>query len=448
MSADLLGLADRVAGRALPGEQIEAWTSRSRRTEVLVYGGEVDSVSSAEVEGVGIRVVRDGHQGFASAGMLDDDVVDETLAEARDNASFGTPDEHAGLGEPDGVHPAQMDLWREGLAGFGTEEKVELALELERAVLGADPRVRGVRSASYDDAMVEVAVASNLGIRAAGRRTNCSLSAMAIVGDGEETQTGFGWSLGRSPEDLDLTTAARDAADRALRLLGARQPPSRRVVVVLDPLVTSSFLNVLAGALSGEAVLKGRSMFADRLGEEVAAGLVTLVEDPTIAEAAGACEHDAEGLATRRTVLIEDGALRGFLHNVWTARRTGAASTASAMRGGFRTAPGVGARALALAPGSRSQAELLAEVGDGLLVTGVQGLHSGANPVSGDFSVGATGLLVRGGTVAEPAREVTIASTLPRMLRDVVAVGDDLQWLPSAAAGVTLVISEMTMSGA
>lgn len=447
MRTDLLELADRVAGRALPGEQIEAWVSHSRRTEVLVYGGEVDSVSSAEVEGVGIRVVRDGHQGFASAGMLDEDALDETLADARDNASFATADEHAGLGEPDGVDPPDLELWREGLAEFGIEGKVELAMELERAILGADPRVRGVRTASYDDAMVEVAVASNLGVRAASRQTTCSLSAMAMAGDGDETQTGFGWSLGRAPEDLDAAAAARDAADRALRLLGARQTPSRRVVVVLDPLVTSSFLSVLAGALSGEAVLKGRSMFADRLGEGVGAGQVTLVEDPTVADAAGASEYDAEGLATRRTVLVQDGVLCGFLHNVWTARRTGTSSTASALRGGFKTAPGVGARALALTPGTRNQAELLADVGDALLVTGVQGLHSGANPVSGDFSVGATGLLVRGGAVAEPVREVTIASTLPRMLHDVIAVGNDLQWLPSAAAGVTLVISDMTMSG-
>jgi PmbA protein len=447
-SEHLLEIAERVAAWARAGEQVEAYVARTRDTDVRVFDGDVESLSSAQTEGVGVRLVAGRRQGFAYAGSLDEASLREALDDARDNAGFGTVDEFLGLPDPDGVAPPELDLFRPELAAFPAERKVELALQLERAVRAADPRVRGVETAAYGDASIDVAVASSAGVRATTRRTSCSLYAYAIAGEGAETQTGYGWSIGRAPDDLDVDRAATMAADRATRLLGATKPASRRVTVVLDPLVTSSFLGVLSGALSGESVLKGRSMFAGREGEEVAVRGVTLSDDPTNPDARGAGQYDAEGLATRRNVLIENGVLQGFVQNTYTGRRSGTASTGSAVRGGYKTAPGVGTRALSLVPGDRTQPELLADIGDGLLVLSVQGLHSGANPVSGDFSVGCEGLIVRDGAAAEPVREATIASTLPRMLLDVVGVGSDLEWLPGGAAGLSLAIRDVTLSGA
>ncbi|MCU1460698.1 MAG: peptidase family protein [Acidimicrobiales bacterium] len=445
---ELLEIAERVAGWARDGEQVEAYVSHARDTDVRVYQGEIESFSSAETQGIGVRVVSGHKQGFAYAGALDGESLRSTLDEARDNASFGTEDEFLALPEPDGVAPATLDhLWREELADFPTEDKIALAMELERATRAADPRIRGLEASDYGDAMMEAAVASSVGIRAASRRTVCSVAADAIAAEGGDTKTGYGYSVARVPADLDVAKAAADAAYRATRLLGAKQPRSTRLTVVLDPLVTSSFLGVLSSTLSGEALVKGRSLFADRLGEDVASAVVRLTEDPTNPEAYGAGQYDAEGLATRRTVLIDRGRLAAFLHNSYTGRRTGGRSNGCAARGGFKSAPGVGARALSLAPGELMQPALLAEIGDGLLVQSVNGLHSGVNPVSGDFSVGAEGMVVRGGVPAEPVREVTIASTLPRMLLDVVAVGADIEWLPGGAAGVSLVIRDVTMSG-
>ena len=216
---------------------------------------------------------------------------------------------------------------------------------------------------------------------------------------------------------------------------------------MLDPWVTAQFLGILGWTLSGEAVLKGRSFFADRLGEQVASPALTLVDDPTDIRAYTATDTDGEGLATRRNLLIDAGVLRMFVHNAYTARRAATVSTGSAVRGGFKSTPGVGTQALSLAPGTRSPAELIAGVANGVLVQDVSGLHSGVNPVSGDFSTGAEGLRIRDGEIAEPVREFTVASTLQKMLKDVVAVGDDVDWLPTNAAGVTLVIDDLTVSG-
>ena len=229
--------------------------------------------------------------------------------------------------------------------------------------------------------------------------------------------------------------------------MGARQPSSCRLPVVLDPLVTRSLLGLIGSALGGEAIVKGRSLFVGREGETVAAPHITIADDPTIADAFGAAGHDAEGVPTRRVDLVAGGRLDAFLHNVFTARKAASRTTGSAVRGGFKSAPGVGARALSFVPGDLGPDEIMASVPEALYVQTVSGLHSGTNIVSGDFSVGADGLMVRDGELAEPVREITIASTLQRMLLDVVEVGADLTWLPGGGAGQTILVSEMTMSG-
>jgi PmbA protein len=445
--ADLLAIVDRVVAQAVNGEQLEAFVSRGGDTEVRIYEGEVEHFVSAQAEGIGIRVIRDGRTGFAYAGTLDEEAIAEVLAEARDNVKFGTVDEWAGVAEPDGVAPTDQPLWNDELAAFPTERKIDLAKELEQLTLAADKRVR-VDDSNYADAYGEAAVATTTGIRQWGRENGCYVSVSTLADDGDETQSGFGFSVGRSPQLFDLPRAAREAAERATRLLGATKPPSRRTTVVFDPFVTAQLLGIIASTLNGEAVVKGRSLFKDRLGEQVAPPFVSLVDDPTNPLAYTATDVDGEGLAARRNVLIDGGVLQMFVHNSYSARRAATVSTGNAVRGGFSGTPGVGALALQLEPGTRSQEELIAGIDDGLLIQSVQGIHSGVNPISGDFSTGAAGLLIRNGQVAEPVREFTIASTLQRMLLDIVEVGGDVDWLPMRAAGVSLVVNDVTMSGA
>jgi len=444
--AGLLAIAERVVAMAAPGEEVEVVVAHERETEVRAYQGEVESLTSAESRGIGVRVVRDGRQGFAYAGTLEADALVEVLGEARDNVEFATPDEHCAVAEPDGVATAGLDLYRPALVDHPADAKVALALELEWLTRAADPRISGVESAEYGDSVSASAVATTTGIRSTSRETGCFLSAYALAEQDGETQTGFGFSLGREPGDLDVATAAAEAAERSTRMLGAVKPASGRIAVVLDPWVSAQFLGIVAGTLNGESVQKGRSLFADRLGEEVASPLLTLVDDPTDPAATSATATDGEGLATRRNVLVDGGRLERFVHNSQTARRAGTVSTGSAVRG-YSSTPGVGVRAVSVLGGDRTPAQLVAGIDDGVLVQGVSGLHSGVNPVSGDFSTGAEGLRIRGGELAEPIREFTIASTLQKMLTDLVAIGDDVQWLPMRAAGVTLVIGELTVSG-
>lgn len=439
---ELLDVARRLASRAAAGEQIEVYVTRGESVAVRVHGGDVESLTSAVSAGIGVRVVADHRQGFAWGASLDDDVVRETLQDARDNASFGEPAPWNGLAEPDGVPAPEVDLDRPGLAALSTDEKVALAIELERAVRAADPRIKGVRNAVWGDGRSERAIAASTGLEAWGRSGSCSLSVLAMATDGNETRTAGGGATEREPADLDLSSIAEEAVRKSTRLLGARPMSTGRVAVVFEPEVTASFLGIIGSLLSGMAVLKERSLFAGRLGEEVAAPVFTLVDDPTDPEALGGLAHDGEGLASRRNVLIDAGRLQTFVYDAATARRAGGdvRSTGSAVRS-YRSTPSPSTRALSVVPGPpATQEELVRGVGDGLLAQSLRGLNSGVNRISGDFSVGADGVRIRDGALAEPVSGVTIASTLPRMLLGIVAVGGDVQrrggsLVPSLAVG-------------
>ena len=331
---------------------------RSRDVDVKVFGGEVESLSVAEVEGVGVRVIVDGRQGYAWAGSLDADVIAETVAEARDNAAFGAPDESYALATPadaDGVDAAVLDLWRDDVCRTPTADKVALALELEAATRAADPRVRGVESASYGDAAVEAAVANSLGRRGVD------------PAHGRARARRSRWRA-RAPPPRPAAASRPGAASRELDVAGRGHatPPSarsgcsaprrsrrRRLPVVFDPLVTRSLLALIGGALVGEAIVKGRSMFVGREGEEVAgpghharrrphARRRVRRRRPTTPRACRpvASRSSPTAASTRSCTTCTPPAAPA-------ARTTG-----SAVRGGFKSTPGVGARALHLEPGA------------------------------------------------------------------------------------------------
>lgn len=447
--ADLGDLCRAALRAAADGEAVEAYAAQSRRTEVKARHGEVDSLSRSETRGVGVRVIAEGRLGYAWAADPGEEEVADLVLSAREGARHAASDEANVL---PGAAPAEPvpGLFREAQAELGPERKVELALELDRAATSAHPDVRKVEEVIYADVVSRVAIASTTGVEAERTRTDCWCMVLALAERDGETQTGYSFAVARELDELDWRAAAAEAAERGARLLGARKPSTERLPVVLDPWAASSFLGVLAGGLSAEEVQKGRSLFADKVDERVAAELLTLADDGRLSDGPGSAPFDDEGVPTGRTELIEAGVLRGFLHNAQTAARVGGRSTGNAGRGGYRSVPGVSPTNLVVEPGVEGPEALLARAGRAVYVQSVTGVHSGANPVSGEFSVGATGLRVEGGELGEPLREMTIASTLQDVLGALASVGSDLRFFPGGGAigTPTLLVGEMTVAGA
>jgi PmbA protein len=444
---DLGELVHAAVGVADGDEQVEAYAEEGRQTEVSALRGEIEGMTFSESRGLGVRVIRDGRLGYAWAADPSLDEAKETVWRARDNAALAEPDEHNGLPDAETVAP-MPEIFREDSANVSADDKVRLALDLERYTITRDPRVTKVDLAQVGDAVSRVAIASATGVDVEYARTDAWALAVTLAVEGEETQTGFSYVITRGLDALTWEPVADEAVDRAVAMLGATKPPTAKVPVVLDPFAASNFLGVLAGALNAESVLKGRSLFADMVGRAVGSPVFTLVDDGRRLDGPGACPFDSEGVPSGRTELFTGGTLNGFLHDTYTARRTGGGqrSTGNAKRGGYRSAPGVGTSNFFVDPGELSFEELLSKAGGGVLIRDVSGAHSGANPISGEFSVGATGLRIEGGATGEPLREMTIASTLPEMLAGVAGVGSDLRFFSSVGTP-SILIGEMTLAG-
>ena len=395
-----------------------------------------------------MRAFVDGRSGYAYGTDLSEGGVAEVAGAARAAADAADPDEHGGLPDEFGATPVG-GLASPALGDWSTERKVELALAIERAARSR-PGVTQVETATYSDAEGSVALANSRGFSAGYDATQAWAYASAFAGEGADLMTGLGVDLGRDPGTLDPEAIGGEAAERALALVGARQPESRRCPVVLDAFVAASFIGFIGSMLSADAVQRGRSLFADKEGDEIAHPVLVLTDDATDPEGPASAPFDGEGSASRRTPLIGDGRLLTFLFDVRTARRAGRSTTANASRGSYRSPPSVGTTNLVLEPGERDLEGLFREAGEGLFVTDVAGLHSGVNPVSGTFSVGASGRLIEGGAAGAPVRELTIASDLVSMLKAVREVGSGARWVPfgGSVKAPPMLVGEMSVSGA
>jgi PmbA protein len=449
-SVDLSPAAARAVEAALAAGAgaAEAYASRDTGREVRVHGGEVESLTAATQTGIGIRAW-DGHRvGYAYGTDLSDAGVAALAARAAEMAAVADEDEFAAPPQPAEIE-ALAGLDDPSVAEWSAGQVAELALTVERTALAADPRVAGVETAVYADSTEQVAIASSTGIAAAYESANCFAYLQALAEGEGGRETGLGFGLARGPEDLDPEAIGAEGAERAVAMIGAGKPASRSCPVVLDPTVAASFAGLIGGALGARAVQRGRSPFAGRLGEELASTSFALHDDGRDPAGAASAPFDGEGVPRRRIALIEGGALRNYLYDTYTANREGTGSTGSAARAGYRSLPSVSASNLVVAAGDLSTEELLAQAGDGIFVTDVAGLHSGVNPVTGVFSVGASGRTIRDGRLAEPVREFTIAGELVAMLRAVVAAGSEARWVPFGGSVSTppLLVSELSISG-
>jgi PmbA protein len=444
--AELAVAAVRDAGAA----DGEAYAAEAARREVRVHGGKVESLGAATQRGLGLRAWDGGRVGYAFGTDLSPAGVREIAARAVSAARASDPDEFAGPPEAgDGKPAALAGLSDPSAREWTTDRVADLALAVERAAVGHDERIAGVEQAVYVDSADRVAVASSRGAGGEYEGSSCYAYTQALASGDAGRETGLGFGLARGPAGLDPAAIGREAAERATAMIGSGKPTSRACPVVLDATVAASFVGLLGNALGADAAQRGRSPLASLVGERVAADAFVLRDDGLVPEGIASAPFDAEGVPRRRTPLIEAGTLRTFLYDSYTARRGDAASTGNAGRSGYRAPPGVAASNLVVSPGEHGLDGLLALAEGGVYVTDVAGLHAGVNPVTGVFSVGASGRAIRDGELGEPLREFTIASDLVSMLRSVRAAGSTPRWVPfgGSVSAPPLLVGEMTVAG-
>jgi PmbA protein len=441
-------IVEHVLDRAVRvgADDAEIYLSQGTEFTVRIYKGEIESLVSAESRGVGLRTFSGHRVGFSYTSDLETAALDALVNEALENGRYNHPDDANVLPAPEPAEPL-AGLASPGLARVDPQRKIDFALEMERRATTLDPRVRRVSNAVYSDGSGQVELANTRGLRAEYDRTVAYGVLETIAEHDSEMQSGFAFTHGRDLEELDLAGVVKEAVENAAGLLGARPVPTARVPVVLHPHAAAMILGVLASSFSADAVIKGRSLLAGKVGQAVAAAIVTITDDARLPEGLASRPFDGEGVPARRNELIRAGVLQGYLHNTYTARRTNSESTGSAVRS-YKSVPEVGVSNLVLKPGELSRDELLSRVDSGLHVSQLSGLNT-VNPVSGEFSLGLTGHWIENGHLTKPVKELTVAGNVITLLKKVVAVASDLRFMFAGGfcGSPTILIEELPVGG-
>ncbi|MBU4357967.1 MAG: TldD/PmbA family protein [Actinobacteria bacterium] len=419
--------------------EAEAFLQRERELTLKVFNRGVEKYSSAETRGIGLRTYLGDRLGRAFTSDVSEEAIRGAVASAVQSARVSPGDSDRGLPGPEqfpenateGLYLGEdLQLWGEDLDAVTAGEKIEFALEMERVALEYDPRIIGVETATYSESAGEVVIVNSRGFRAGYRSSVCYGYLVAIAEDRDGSQTGFGFTAGRSFGSLDAKAASKEASSMAVSLLGGRQVETAKVPVLFDNLSTAEMVAMLAAALSGEAVTRGRSFLAGRLGEKMATEAVTIVDDGLSKGGFGTAPFDDEGVATSSKSPVEEGVLRTWLHNCYTASRMGTRSTGNAGRPSFRARVAVTPTNIRLEPGRASPDELRSGIQRGFEVLELQGAHVGLNPVTGEVSVGAKGRWVQKGRATHAVTEVTIAGTMEEILGGITGIGNDIRFTP------------------
>ncbi len=434
--------------REMGSQEIEFFCEDSRSNDLKVYQGEVESLVSSQSCGVGIRAFRDHRMGFSYTSDFSREGLLKALKLALDNARVAEQNELKALPHKADQYP-ELDFYNPQLEKEEVERKIELLLELEKKALQYDSRIRSAPEVIYRDGTNRIMLVNSRGLELEFKRNLCYALIYVLAEEEGDVQTGLSLTHGRSLEELNIEETAAEASQEALVLLGASQIPSQEAVVVFKPEIGARFLSLIGDALTAEAVQKKRSLFAGKMGEEVASSQVELIDDGLLEKGLASMPFDGEGVPSTRTEVISSGRLNTYLYDTYTARKEGKESTGNAVRSSYKSFPQLSTTNLYLGPGDCSSEELIGNLDYGFYVMDVSGLHSGANPISGDFSVGASGRMIRDGSFQESVREVTIAGNFIDFLKNIDVIADDLTFNPLAGAcgSPTFLVSSLAISG-
>ncbi|GAV22386.1 TldD/PmbA family protein [Carboxydothermus pertinax] len=421
----------------------EVCFTRGEELSIEVREGKVETVKQAVEEGIGVRVFVDGRLGFAYTTQKTPEKVVETVQKAVAAAKLTDPDPFYVLAGNFTFEP--LELSDPNITNTPLEEKVTLALTMEREALNFSPQIKGVETAAYDDYHYQLYLANTKGFWGSFSGNYASSYIYLASEDEAGSETAFAYKVTRKFKEIDPVALGREAAEKAVAKLGAGKIPSGRYQALLDPYVAINLLGVLKASFLAENVQKGKSLLKGKLGEKLFSPAFSLIDDGTLKAGLATAPFDGEGVPTQKTILVENGTVKSYLYNLYTATKDGVRSTGNAVRSSFKALPELGTTNFYIPKGGFNRESLFKQTSRGVFITEVLGMHT-ANPVSGDFSVGASGFLVENGEITRPVRGITIAGNIKELFQKLVAAGDDLRFY-GAKGSPTLLIEEVAVSG-
>jgi len=422
-----------------------------RGLQIRVFGGQIDTLKLSQSRGVGIRVIKEGRCGFSYTEVLEKDALMNTLGLAIANSQISPIDPCQKIISTSLNGAPSLDLLDRQITDRDIGEKIRLILDMERIAKGYHPKIVNVPYASYFEGWREIRIVNSAGFDGGYQRNGWGVVIEVMAQEGEEIKSPVKYGYATKVDALDTEKIARDAAQEALNRLGAREPQSGNYPVIFLNEVARDLLATFSGVFSAKKVQQGLSLLAGKLGQPIATPGVCLIDDPLLKDGYVSRPFDDEGVPSSPTELIKRGVLNSFLHNSYTACKDGTTSTSNGSRPSIRSSLEIAPSNLYLMPGQKSLAELMVEADRGILVVELDGLHSGANPISGDFSLGAQGYLFQQGSILHPLHNFTVSGNFFQLLRDLVALGNDLEFSPplngSAIGSPSLLVGSLSIGG-
>ena len=427
-----------------PGYEYEIYRQRTKKRKVEVSDEKLENLSSSEESGVGIRVLKDNRMGFAYTTELDEGSLKDVVEKAMQICELQSPDRGNRFLEELKISEVESVFDREGVE-LPLEEKIDFTLNLEKEAKSLDPRIKGVRKASFTEGIFEVGVRNSFGVDFGYEGTYYTAMIATLAQEGEDSAISWEFRGERRFSKLSVEDIARDVVFKSVSLLNPKPVGTKVMPVLFFRESFAMLMDAFSSMFLGDALVKGKTLLKDREGESVASDTLTVVDDGTREEGFLTAPYDAEGVPHSRKVVIEKGVFKGFLHSLYTATLTGCEPTGNSERSGFRSLPSSGITNLYVEPGERSLEELLSMEDEVLVVLDLMGLHT-ADPVSGEFSLGASGVLYRKGKPVHAVRGVTVAGNILDLWNKILAVGSDLKFYGNLGSPSVLV-GDITVGG-
>lgn len=427
-------------------DDMETYIEQNKEIEIAVFNGEIDRYNISETEGLSLRGITKGKIGYSYTERLDESSINMLIEEAEENGKYiDTIDKEIIYGGS--KEYKKLNNYNPKLKEIPLENKIEFVRSLEREAYSLDSRIVSVSYCIYNEKENSRYLYNTKGLDLEDKR-NLAISFIQVVAkEKEDTKTGISYRIVKDFSELDYKAMAKEAVDEATSRLGGKPIKSGDYPVIIRNDVFAEILGAFSSVLYADSVQKGLSLFEGKIDKEVANNKFTLVDDPFIEEGFNSCSFDGEGTATKAKKVIDKGVLKTYLYNWKSALKDGVESTGNGFRRSYKSNVSTSTTNLYVDKGEKSLDELMQILGKGLMITEVQGLHSGLNPVSGDFSLSAQGYLIENGEISKPVNLITIAGNFFQTLMDIEEIGNDFRFASNGVGSPSIMIRKLSIAG-
>jgi len=448
---EMKSLIDKIfqKGREKGLNDMEVYYSAGSSLTLKVFQKELETYNLSESEGLSLRGVYKGKMGYSYTEKVDETSIDQLVRDVLENAVIIDSDDEEFIFEGSKEY-IKVDSFNPALSNVSEEKKIEFVKSLEEEAFKLDKRIESVEVCVYGDGYGEIIMSNTKGLFLQDKSNIAYTYIVVVAKEGEDIKTGMAYRTGNYFNKFNARDIAKEAVDEALALLGAKSVKSGDYNVIIRNSAAADLLEAFTGIFSAEAVQKNLSLLKGKLNEKIASDKFTLIDDPYMESGLASKSFDGEGVACKYKKVVDKGVLKTYFHNLKTAKKDGVETTGNASKGSYKSSLGISPSNFYVEKGERRLNEMITDINKGILITELQGLHSGLNTVSGDFSLAALGFLIENGKISRPVEQITVAGNYFEMLKNIEETGSDLKFgLPGGSyiGSPSLKIKKLSIAG-